>query len=206
MADTIFLECTEAAQNTCHGYRQQYIGRQVNYTWGSLHFLLLAGLTYLHCLWTSPKVRLVTRQDDVSKTCTACTMVLVFIPERWEEAATYRDIFAVLAERTMTMVVNWKAEQYGLPLSTPAPSEDPKEYSIDRSVGVEQGEMDQWIADMDSEGIMRGVEDLLCGWVNIQWYKNHSTIWTRLLLTKYGSRGHTLEVESLICSPLLLEA
>ncbi|KAL2416860.1 hypothetical protein ABEF95_008753 [Exophiala dermatitidis] len=103
-ADGIFLSCLRAAERTCHIYRRHFLGRPTNYTWAALHELFLAGLTYLHCLWTSPAARAVTRQGQVSNTCTDCTIVLVIIAERWSAAAPYRDIFDALANLTMTMM------------------------------------------------------------------------------------------------------
>ncbi|KAL2443617.1 hypothetical protein ABEF95_007977 [Exophiala dermatitidis] len=103
-ADGIFLSCLRAAERTCHIYRRHFLGRPTNYTWAALHELFLAGLTYLHCLWTSPAARAVTRQGQVSNTCTDCTIVLVIIAERWSAAAPYRDIFEALANLTMTMM------------------------------------------------------------------------------------------------------
>lgn len=77
-----FLTSLTAAREICLLYRQLYISCLVTYTWGSLHMLFLAGLTYLHTLWTSSDVRRTTRRDDVYATCTACTMVLVIMAER----------------------------------------------------------------------------------------------------------------------------
>jgi hypothetical protein len=105
----VSLECLNAAANVCHRYRRQFVGRNVGYTWGAVHFLILAGLTYLHILWTSEYVRATIRSDQISSVCSDCTMVLVVLAERWQGAAPYRDIFEALASRTMTMLTNEKA-------------------------------------------------------------------------------------------------
>ncbi|ETS84238.1 hypothetical protein PFICI_02263 [Pestalotiopsis fici W106-1] len=102
----VILECLQAAENICSRYRRQYVGGSVGYTWGAIHFLFLAGLTYLHCLWISPAARASRRHDTVSSTCTDCTMVLVVMAERWAGASPYRDIFETLSKRTMTMMIN----------------------------------------------------------------------------------------------------
>ncbi|KAH8586385.1 fungal-specific transcription factor domain-containing protein [Bisporella sp. PMI_857] len=102
--DDAFLECTERSREMCLGYRRSYQNSNVQYTWGSLHILFLAGLTYLHCLWSSNKVRSKARKVDVINTCTSCTMVLVIIAERWSVAAPYRDIFEALSEKTIAMI------------------------------------------------------------------------------------------------------
>ena len=103
--DQVFLDCFAAAGNVCRRYRRQFVGRNVGYTWQALHFLFLAGLTYLHCLWTSPAVRQSAQHDEVSSTASHCTMLLVVMAERWAGVAPYRDLFEALAGRTMTMLV-----------------------------------------------------------------------------------------------------
>ncbi|KAI1610878.1 fungal-specific transcription factor domain-containing protein [Exophiala viscosa] len=102
--DSIFLDCLRASERICHSYRRQFLGKPTSYTWSALHELFLAGLTYLHCLWTSPAARKASRQGQVSSTCTDCTIVLVIMAERWDTAAPYRDIFEALANRTITMM------------------------------------------------------------------------------------------------------
>lgn len=104
--DEVILECLHAAENICSRYRRQYVGGSVEYTWGAIHFIFLAGLTYLHCLWISPAARKSRRHDTVSSTCSDCTMVLVVMAERWTGATPYRDIFETLSKRTITMMTD----------------------------------------------------------------------------------------------------
>lgn len=102
--DAAYLECAARAREICLLYRRTYQRSPVRYTWGSLHILFLGGLTYLHCLWSSEAVRKSVRQMDVINTCTACTMVLVIIAERWSKARTYRDVFEQLSEQTLAFI------------------------------------------------------------------------------------------------------
>lgn len=104
--DDVFLECAQAAANICQGCKRLYIGKPINYTWSTLHLLFLAGLTYMHCLWTSSAVRRSIRVDNVSSIFTTCTMLLAIMAERWEAAAPYRNLFEALSARTMAMVVD----------------------------------------------------------------------------------------------------
>ena len=108
--DRVFKDCFQAAASICHEYRRQYIGRPVNYTWGSVYTLFLAGLTYLHCLWTSVAVREGAKFHEISSTCSDCLMVLVVMAERWKGAAPYRDILDTLANRTMASVSEAQAQ------------------------------------------------------------------------------------------------
>ena len=102
--DAAFRECAASAREICVVYRRTYQRSPVRYTWGSLHILFLAGLTYLHCLWSSDVLRKEIPHLDVINTCTSCNMVLVIIAERWSIAASYRDLFEKLSERTISMV------------------------------------------------------------------------------------------------------
>lgn len=98
--DDVFLQCACAAERICLMNRRLYIGKPVNCTWGTLHVIFSAGLTYLHCLWASAAVRHKTSLYDVGNTLTSCTMLLTVIAERSKSAVPYRDIFEALHSRT----------------------------------------------------------------------------------------------------------
>lgn len=151
--DTVFLDCLEAAKNVCRGYRRQYIGKPVKYTWGAVQYLFAAGLTYLHCLWTSSAARAAVRHDDMSKTCTDCTILLVMMATQWEGAAPYRDIFETFANRTITMMVDMSDNEVLSPSISP-PSEGP-----------DQQNLAQWITNVADVGMMDGIDGLLAGLV-----------------------------------------
>lgn len=146
--DKVFFDCFEAAGNVCRRYRRQFVGRLVGYTWQALHFLFLAGLTYLHCLWTSPAVRQASRHDQVSSTCMDCTILLAVMAERWEGVAPYRDIFEALTTRTMTMLVERLREDQ--PVEGSANIHD-----------ADDLDWDQWIADITDTGMSGAVDKLL---------------------------------------------
>lgn len=109
--DRAFEVCADHARDTCLMYRHLYQtqGAHVQFTWGSLHILFLAGLTYLYCLWRSPCVRLKTRLNTVMNTSMACTTVLIIIADRWPSAISYRDIFETISERTISMMCEEQA-------------------------------------------------------------------------------------------------
>lgn len=146
--DKVFFDCFEAAGNVCRRYRQQFVGRSVGYTWQALHFLFLAGLTYLHCLWTSPALRQAARHDQVSSTCMDCTILLAVMAERWDSVAPYRDIFEALTARTIGMMVDrLHGAQSTLVDTGPIDGEDL--------------EWDQWITDITDTGMSGTVDKLL---------------------------------------------
>lgn len=101
-----FEICSDRARDMCLHYRRLYQSQASNiqFTWGSLHILFLGGLTYLYCLWRSPRLRQQARATTIMNTCMACTTVLTIIAERWGQASSYRDIFEVLSERTIDLV------------------------------------------------------------------------------------------------------
>lgn len=151
VTDAALAECLQAARRICDGYRRQYIGRPVNYTWGALHFLFTAGLTYLHCLWAAPPAaRDAVRYDEISRTCSNCTVVLVVMAERWLEAAPYRDIFEALAGRTLAMMVDRRGQ--GQPAGTGSPA---------TAGGLDPGDLSQWMADIADSGVSGGIDELL---------------------------------------------
>lgn len=83
-------------------------------------------------------------QGQVHSTCGNCTVVLVIMAERWHEAATYRDIFENLANRTMAMV------DQKMPLSTPP-----------LVTGLEGGDLAEQMTLIDDMEIPEGFDELL---------------------------------------------
>ncbi|KAH8696217.1 fungal-specific transcription factor domain-containing protein [Talaromyces proteolyticus] len=153
-ANTIFSDCIKAAKDICTQYRRLYVGTPIRHTWGTLRCIFFAGLVYLHCLWTAPGIRDTIQYDDVSRTCTDATMVLVVIAQAWEEAAPYRDLFETLANRTMTMIVN---RNNGVHTSSyPRASADP----------TDQETLTQWMADIANTGMSDEMEELLAGFID----------------------------------------
>ena len=96
-----YEECSVRSREICLLYRKLHREYGVQFTWGSLHILFLASLTYLYCLSKSPRVQQLTRQGDVSSTCMACSTVLSVMAERWRAAAPFLDLFEKLAEATI---------------------------------------------------------------------------------------------------------
>ncbi|KAH6989672.1 fungal-specific transcription factor domain-containing protein [Ilyonectria sp. MPI-CAGE-AT-0026] len=150
--DNVFMDCMQASRNICQGYRRQYVGTSVKYTWGTLHCLFLAGLTYLHCIWTSQAAYEAVQISDVNSTCIDCTMVLVVIAEGWEYAAPYRDIFEALASQTISMMLRgdrtWEASTFSAVSDT-----------------SDRENMNRWLADMAGMDMLDVVNELLPGFV-----------------------------------------
>ncbi|KAL2824999.1 putative transcriptional activator protein acu-15 [Aspergillus cavernicola] len=151
--DSVFFECLRAAESICHSYRRQFLGKPMSYTWTALHELFLAGLTYLHCLWTSPTARQAYRQGQVSSTCTDCTIVLVIIAERWEAAAPYRDIFGTLANRTMMMMDDKADGSWALPIGSREPDDGG------------EGDLMNWMTRVTDTGMSEGINTLFNSFV-----------------------------------------
>ena len=150
-SNVIFSDCIKASKQICTHYRRLYVGTQVRHTWATLRCIFFTGLVYLHCLWTAPGIRYTVPYDDVSKTCTDAMMVLVVIAQAWVEAAPYRDLFEVLSNRTMSMIVN---SGNGNAESTLLPE------------GAEQETLTQWVADIANPGVSGEIEGLLGDFMN----------------------------------------
>lgn len=101
---SIYLECAESGTVLCNVYQELYFQSTISHTWGALHILFLGGLTFLYCLWVDPSCRRLYRRDVVASTCTACTVVLVIMTERWFAAQPFRDAFRMLANATQSML------------------------------------------------------------------------------------------------------
>lgn len=162
----VLLECCHAARDICYLYRKLFLNNPVSYTWGALHILFLAGLTFLHCLITSPGVRATFGQDEISDTCTSCTIVLVIMAERWKAAAAYRDTWELLAKATISMLV-----KAGSARSVPSMDQDmgnqgkwaealPMPVFSD-TTGERRQEMAEYLDDMADIGMCAGTEELL---------------------------------------------
>lgn len=147
--DEIFLKCMQASKNICRSFRRQFLGKPTAYTWSAVHEMFLAGLTYIYCLWTSAACREVTRNDQLSSTCTDCTVVLVVLGERWTCATPFRDVFELLSARTITMMADLQqGRQPG-----PSPLHIAKETS--------PTDLDQWIEGIYNTGSTLGADWLL---------------------------------------------
>lgn len=141
--DEVFLECMQASSDICQSCKRLYIGKPINYTWLTLHVLFFAGLTNLHCLWSSSAVRQTVRIDSVSNAFSNCTMLLAIMAERWKGAAPYRDLFERLASRAMAMLVDRK--QHETAPALPSSSTDPN------YLGTE--DLTQWAAQIADVGM-----------------------------------------------------
>lgn len=156
--------CASSAREMCILYRRVYQSPTIQFTWGSLHILFLGGLTYLYCIWRSAKYRESCRRTDIINTCMACNTVLIIIAERWSQAATYRDVFEKLSERTLDLVCN-----HG---PAPAPEKSLEQNEDQFGFPTEALLLEDWIMDLDDTTMPHGsewfVQELLQGMRGIQ--------------------------------------
>lgn len=112
---SVFIDCATSSQAICELYKTLYLSQRLNDTWGALHVLFLAGLTYIHCVWNSAYTRNAIRRDIISATCTSCMIVLTVMAERCVSVAPYRDIFEMLSNATQAMLVDMDSGRNELP-------------------------------------------------------------------------------------------
>lgn len=149
---SVFIDCAHASQSICIIYRQLYISQRLNDTWGALHVLFLAAVTFLHCLWSSAETRALYRLDKVSSICTSIMIVLVIMAERWSAAEAYRDAFDMLASATQTMLAEMTAAS-----------------AVPNGPIIASGEYDQftdYLSYMSEVGMCPSVEELLANMVD----------------------------------------
>ena len=103
-ASDILMTSASVASEVCAAFRRQFFGKATTYTWGALHELFLAGLTFLYCVRRSSNVRSRLGYERISKACTDCTIAFVILAERWRDAAPYRDLFEALSSSTLSFV------------------------------------------------------------------------------------------------------
>ncbi|KAI2695446.1 transcriptional regulator family: Fungal Specific TF [Penicillium roqueforti] len=149
--DEVFLDCLGAAENICRSYRHHFLGKPTRCTWAALHELFLAGLTYLHCLWTSPAARQAAGHGQASSTCNDCTIALVVMAERWDVAAPFREIFVALASRTMLM------------MSVKADENVSKNVASADSGNWAEEDLTEWMRIVADAGVLEGFNGLLTG-------------------------------------------
>ncbi|KAF6836421.1 subtilisin-like protease [Colletotrichum plurivorum] len=153
--EEVILECMQAAASICQSCKRLYIGKPINYTWTTLHVLFLAGLTYLHCLWSSSSARRAVKIDSVSRIFTTCTMLLAIMAERWEGAAPYRNLFEALSSRTMAMMVERNQDERSEALLAPSTPCDP--------AGANVEDLTQWASQIADTGMPDSFGSLLTG-------------------------------------------
>lgn len=136
---TTYTDCAHSAARICHTYQDVYLNTKVSSTWGALHILFLAGLTFLYCLWTDGACRRTYRRDAVNGACTACTVALVIITERWSPAQPYRDTFQALANATQSMLAEQEERGHpdpNLPVLKQVPMGMPEQLSSINAIGM----------------------------------------------------------------------
>ncbi|EED12968.1 transcriptional activator protein acu-15, putative [Talaromyces stipitatus ATCC 10500] len=146
--DSVFLECLGAAESICQRYRRQFLGKRTSCTWTALHELFLAGLTYLHCLWASSAARNACGYRRANTTCNDCIITLVIIAERWDAAAPYREIFMVLANRTISMMSGRVIESASTNMTSSYPG------------GGDEEDLTVWLGMVADAGVLHGYNGL----------------------------------------------
>lgn len=159
-ANTALEECFVRARQICLSYRRIYQSSSVQFTWGSVHILFVAGLTYLFCLWHSSALRSKAKQSDIMSTCMACNTVLIIVAERWNLANSYRTAFETLSERTIRMIcgdMDDVSNSVSLPFATNVQGLG-QETAAQDAPGTAEPLFQDWIMGLEDLGIPRESE------------------------------------------------
>ena len=98
--------CYNSAMKTILIYSELHRFSKLTSTWITAHTVFVSGITFLYCLWTSPRIKSEAKLDTVIKTAAACTDLLKFIGNSWSVAADAIGKFERLAHLTTT---SWNA-------------------------------------------------------------------------------------------------
>lgn len=99
---TVHLEkCFDAASHVLRIYSRLQLRGSVDSTWMAVHWLFLAAVTHLFCLWTGEHLRKSANWSQVNEDIRAASMVLSAMTERWKSGRKMLSIYRKLSKGTL---------------------------------------------------------------------------------------------------------
>lgn len=93
--------CFKAASEVLQLYSRLHAQGSVDSTWIALHWLFLAAVTHLFCLWTTPQIRESADWSRVNADIQDTCMVLAAMTERWHSSSKVLGIYRRLSRGTL---------------------------------------------------------------------------------------------------------
>jgi hypothetical protein len=93
--------CFEAASQVMHLYSRLHGRGSIDSTWIAVHWLFLAAVTHLFCLWASPQLRQSADWNRVNEDVQDTGMILAAMTERWQSSRKVLSIYRRLARGTL---------------------------------------------------------------------------------------------------------
>lgn len=99
------VQCFEAASQVIRFYSKLQLGGAIDTTWMSVHWLFLAAVTHLYCIWENDDLRnncdWAKTNDDIQ----ACSTVLSAMAEKWKSGRKMIQIYRALSKGTLDRYV-----------------------------------------------------------------------------------------------------
>ena len=93
--------CFDAASHVLRIYSRLQLRGSVDSTWMAVHWLFLAAVTHLFCLWTGEHLRMSADWSQVNEDIRAASMVLSAMTERWKSGRKMLSIYRKLSKGTL---------------------------------------------------------------------------------------------------------
>lgn len=94
-----------SASNVLKLYAKMHSRNAIDCTWMAFHWLFLAAVTHLFCIWTSPEIRAVADWKEINKDLQRTRMVLSAMAEHWRHGKRILDIYCQLCDGTIRLFV-----------------------------------------------------------------------------------------------------
>ncbi|KIW16771.1 hypothetical protein PV08_03961 [Exophiala spinifera] len=90
-----------SASNVLKLYAKMHSRNAIDCTWMAFHWLFLAAVTHLFCIWTSPEIRAVADWKEINEDLQRTRMVLSAMAEHWRYGKRILDIYCQLCGGTI---------------------------------------------------------------------------------------------------------
>ncbi|EXJ81527.1 hypothetical protein A1O1_07591 [Capronia coronata CBS 617.96] len=94
-----------SASNVLKLYAKMHSRNAIDCTWMAFHWLFLAAVTHLFCIWTSPEIRAIADWKEINEDLQRTRMVLSAMAEHWRYGKKILDIYCQLCEGTIRLFV-----------------------------------------------------------------------------------------------------
>jgi hypothetical protein len=86
-------------------YAKMHSRNAIDCTWMAFHWLFLAGITHLFCIWTDPEIRATADWKEIMEDLQRTRMMLSAMVEHWRHGKRILDIYCQLCEGTVRRFV-----------------------------------------------------------------------------------------------------
>lgn len=110
-------KCFDSSQEVLRLYWKLYRSDAVDCTWMAIHWLFLAGIVHLYCLWTNEDIRNTVDWSVILEDTQTTNMVLAAMAERWSSAEgvpqAYHSLCIGTFQKYGELYPQWDSESFG---------------------------------------------------------------------------------------------